>query len=85
MRLSFNFFLIDSVAVQVLEETRFFANSSQLRGIFQLQHRALLDLKLIPLILNIKIWTNQNELDIRDYILNEISRRIQTENGEIEK
>lgn len=77
--------MIDSVGVQVLQETAFFVNSSKLRGGNRLQHRALLDLKLIPLILNIKTWTNRNDLDLRDHILNEISGKIQNENEVIEK
>lgn len=70
----------NSVAVQVLEETRFFAESSELRGKFKLLQRSLLDLKLIPVILNIKMWANRNELEIRDYIFSEINHRLQNEN-----
>lgn len=66
--------------MQVVDETRFFAESPELRGVFKLLQRTLLDLKLIPVIMNIKMWANRNDLEIRDYIFSEINQRLQNEN-----
>lgn len=72
--------LINSVAVQVLDERRFYANIPELRSVFRLQRKALLDLKLIPVIMNDRMWANRNNDEIQNYVLSEINRNVPNPN-----
>lgn len=58
----------------MLDERRFYTNTPELRGVFKLQYKALLDLKLIPVVMNSLLWANRNDEEIRDYIFSEINR-----------